>query len=83
MRVVRIEKQVYLQARSEEALARRIGTFARALQLRSGNIVALERRLLAEHGRAALIRYELPLETLRADTLPGDAQAINTLAAAS
>jgi hypothetical protein len=32
VKVVRVEKQVYLQARSDEVLERRIGTLARALE---------------------------------------------------
>ncbi len=62
MRLVRVKKQVYLQARSDEVLERRIGTLARALELLSGSIVALERLLAARNRRAALICYELPVE---------------------
>jgi hypothetical protein len=71
VRVARVKKQVYLQARSDEALNRRIGTFKRALELRSGSIVGLERLLAARDGRAALICYELPVETLPAKSLDG------------
>ena len=64
--MVRVKKQVYLQAPSDEALERRIGTLARALELRSGSIVALERLLAARNRRAALICYELLVEMFSA-----------------
>ena len=57
--------------------------------MRSGNIGALEHRLSARHGKAALIGYELrvdtartdtlQVDTLRLDTLSGDSKAINPL----
>ncbi len=57
-----VTKRLRLQAPDEEALGRRIDTFARALDLRSGVIVSLERPPSSRRLRVAVLLYEFPVQ---------------------
>jgi hypothetical protein len=64
MPVTMVVRHVYVHARSEEALKRRIDTFISALRVCDGTIVAVERRSVRGQ-RLAIIMYEFPLEHRR------------------
>ena len=61
MAVTTVVRQVYVHARSEEALKRRIETFISALRVCDGAVITVEERTPFRGRRLAVISYEFPL----------------------
>jgi hypothetical protein len=61
MAVTTVVRQVYVHARSEEALKRRIDTFISALRMCDGAVITVEERTPFRGRRLAVISYEFPL----------------------
>ncbi|MEY2936270.1 MAG: hypothetical protein RL033_7019 [Pseudomonadota bacterium] len=62
MKEVWVLKQTVLRARDEQGLERSLHSFERALRLRAGAIVDVERAAAQRDERpVAVIRYEIPL----------------------
>jgi hypothetical protein len=65
MAVTTVVRQVYVHARSEEALRRRIDTFISALRVCDGSVLKVEERRPFRGRLLAIISYEFPLSHRR------------------
>jgi hypothetical protein len=86
MAVTTVVRQVYVHARSEEALKRRIDTFISALRLCDGSVITVEERKPFRGRRLAVISYEFPLAHRRQRAVveaPPPASGVRRISAAS